>query len=264
MAKVVLITGGTSGIGLAAGRFLAESGCVVYELSRHPDGTDSRLHHIQADITDEAQIQQAVQEILRQEGRIDVLLNNAGFGISGAVEFTETDDAKHQFDVNFFGMVRMNKAVIPIMRKQGSGRIISMSSMAAPIAIPFQTYYSASKAAIRTYMLALAPEIRPFGIETCTIMPGDIQTGFTSARKKNPVGDDIYDGRISRSVAVMEHDELNGITSEAAGAFVARKVLQRHVPLLCTLGGKYKIFVFLTRIVPTRLMTWIVSRIYAK
>jgi len=264
MAKVVLITGGTSGIGLAAGRFLAESGCVVYELSRHPDGTDSRLHHIQADITDEAQIQQAVQEILRQEGRIDVLLNNAGFGISGAVEFTETDDAKHQFDVNFFGMVRMNKAVIPIMRKQGSGRIISMSSVAAPIAIPFQTYYSASKAAIRTYMLALAPEIRPFGIETCTIMPGDIQTGFTSARKKNPVGDDIYGGRISRSVAVMEHDELNGITSEAAGAFVARKVLQRHVPLLCTLGGKYKIFVFLTRIVPTRLMTWIVSRIYAK
>lgn len=257
MAKVVLITGGTSGIGLAAGRFLAESGCVVYELSRHPDGTDSRLHHIQADITDEAQIQQAVQEILRQEGRIDVLLNNAGFGISGAVEFTETDDAKHQFDVNFFGMVRMNKAVIPIMRKQGSGRIISMSSVAAPIAIPFQTYYSASKAAIRTYMLALAPEIRPFGIETCTIMPGDIQTGFTSARKKNPVGDDIYGGRISRSVAVMEHDELNGITSEAAGAFVARKVLQRHVPLLCTLGGKYKIFVFLTRIVPTRLMTWI-------
>lgn len=264
MAKVVLITGGTSGIGLAAGRFLAESGCAVYELSRHPDGTDSRLHHIQADITDEAQIQQAVQEILRQEGRIDVLLNNAGFGISGAVEFTETDDAKHQFDVNFFGMVRMNKAVIPIMRKQGSGRIISMSSVAAPIAIPFQTYYSASKAAIRTYMLALAPEIRPFGIETCTIMPGDIQTGFTSARKKNPVGDDIYGGRISRSVAVMEHDELNGITSEAAGAFVARKVLQRHVPLLCTLGGKYKIFVFLTRIVPTRLMTWIVSRIYAK
>lgn len=264
MAKVVLITGGTSGIGLAAGRFLAESGCVVYELSRHPDGTDSRLHHIQADITDEAQVQQAVQEILRQEGRIDVLVNNAGFGISGAVEFTETDDAKHQFDVNFFGMVRMNKAVIPIMRKQGSGRIISMSSVAAPIAIPFQTYYSASKAAIRTYMLALAPEIRPFGIETCTIMPGDIQTGFTSARKKNPVGDDIYGGRISRSVAVMEHDELNGITSEAAGGFVARKVLQRHVPLLCTLGGKYKIFVFLTRIVPTRLMTWIVSRIYAK
>ena len=264
MSKVVVITGGTSGIGLQAGRFLAERGCVVYELSRRPEGTDPRLHHIQTDMTDESQVQNAVQKILHREGRIDVLVNNAGFGISGAVEFTETKDAERQFDVNFFGMVRMNKAVIPIMRKQGSGRIISMSSVAAPIAIPFQTYYSASKAAIRTYMLALAPEIRPFGIETCTIMPGDIQTGFTSARKKNPVGDDIYGGRISRSVAVMEHDELNGITSEAAGAFVARKVLQRRVPLLCTLGWKYKIFVFLTRIIPTRVMTWIVGQIYAK
>ena len=220
--KVVVITGGTSGIGLETAKALVDQGCTVYELSRRDQGADPRILHVQADVTDESQVQAAVKEIAEREGRIDVLINNAGFGISGAVEFTETADAIRQFDVNFFGMVRMNKAVIPVMRKQGGGRIISMSSVAAPIAIPFQTYYSASKAAVRTYMLALAPEVKPFGIETCAIMPGD------------------------------------------AGAFVAKKALQKRVPLLCTLGGKYKVFVFLTRLLPTRLMTWMVGLIYAK
>jgi len=263
MNKVIVITGGTSGIGLETAKALADQGCRVYELSRRPAGADARIVHLQADVTDEAQCQAAVDEIVRREGRIDVLVNNAGFGISGAIEFTDTADAERQFDVNFFGMVRMNKAVLPVMRAQGGGRIISMSSVAAPIAIPFQAYYSASKAAVRTYMLALASEVAPFGIETCAIMPGDISTGFTAARKKNPAGDDVYQGRIRRSVAVMEHDELTGITAADAGAFVAKKALQKRVPPLCTLGGKYKVFVFLTRLLPTRLMTYIVGKIYA-
>ena len=263
MNRVIVITGGTSGIGLEAAKALAKRGCTVYELSRRESGVDPRVHHLRADVTDEAQCQAAVDEVIKREGRIDVLVNNAGFGISGAVEFTDTKDAQRQFDVNFFGMVRMNKAVIPVMRRQGGGRILSMSSVAAPIAIPFQAYYSASKAAVRTYMLALASEVSPFGIEICAIMPGDIATGFTAARAKNPAGDDVYEGRIARSVAVMEHDEVNGIPAARAGAFVAKKALQRRVPPLCTLGGKYKVFVFLTRLLPTRLMTGIVGKIYA-
>ena len=263
MNKVIVITGGSSGIGLETAKALADQGCRVYALSRRGAGADGRIIHLQADVTIDAQCRAAVDEIVRREGRIDVLVNNAGFGISGAIEFTETEDAQRQFDVNFFGMVRMNRAVLPVMRAQGAGRIISMSSVAAPIAIPFQAYYSASKAAVRTYMLALASEVAPFGIETCAIMPGDISTGFTAARKKNPAGDDVYGGRISRSVAVMEHDELTGIPAAEAGAYVAKKALQRRVPLLCTLGGKYKVFVFLTRLLPTRLMTYIVGKIYA-
>ena len=218
---------------------------------------------MQADVTDEAQVRAAVKEIVRREGRIDVLINNAGFGISGAVEFTETAEAKHQFDVNFFGMVNMNRAVLPVMRGQGGGRILNMSSVAAPIAIPFQAYYSASKAAVRTYSLALASEVKPFGIEVCVIMPGDICTGFTAAREKNPAGDDVYGGRIARSVAVMEHDEETGMTAEAAGAFLCRRALQKRVAPIYTLGGKYKLFVFLTRLLPMRLMTYIVGTIYA-
>ena len=262
MSKVVIITGGTSGIGLHTAKALSAQGCRVYEFSRREEGTEAAVH-IRADVTDEEQIQSAVQEVLAREGHIDVVINNAGFGISGAIEYTDTEEAKRQFDVNFFGMVRTNRAVLPIMHRQGYGRIINMSSVAAPIAIPFQAYYSASKAAVRTYSLALQSEVKPYGIEICCIMPGDIATGFTAARRKNPAGDEAYGGRISRSVAVMEHDEMTGISAEAAGAFVAGKALQKKVPVLCTLGGKYKLFVFLTRLLPTQTLVDLVGKIYA-
>ena len=157
----------------------------------------------------------------------------------------------------------MNRAVLPVMRQQGGGRIVNMSSVAAPIAIPFQAYYSASKAAVRTYSLALASEVRPFGIEVCVIMPGDIATGFTAARRKSCDGDDVYHGRIARSVAVMEHDEQTGMTAEFAGRFVARRATQKRAKLICTMGHKYALFVFLMRILPTGLATRIVGRIYA-
>ena len=262
MEQVVLITGGTSGIGLYAAKALAAKGCKVYEISRRETGADG-VYHIQADVTDDSQVERAVQEVLDRESRIDVVINNAGYGISGAVEYTDTEEAKRQFDVNFFGMVRVNRAVLPILHRQGRGRIVNLSSVAAPIAIPFQTYYSASKAAIRAYSLALQSEVRPYGIEVCCIMPGDVATGFTAARRKSPAGDEAYGGRIARSVAVMEHDEQNGIPAEQAGAFVAKKALQKRAPLLCTLGGKYKVFVFLTRLLPTRFTVWLVGKIYA-
>ena len=263
MEKVVVVTGGSSGIGLYTARALAKAGCRVYEFSRR-ENIEAGVTHITADVTDGAAVDAAVSQVLEKEGRIDVVINNAGFGISGAVEFTDTDEAKRQFDVNFFGTVRVNRAVLPIMRRQGGGRIINISSVAAPIAIPFQTYYSATKAAIRTYSLALSGEVRPYGVEVCAVMPGDIATGFTAARKKSVKGDDEYGGRISKSVAVMERDEQNGIPAEKAGEYIAKKALARRVPLLCTLGGKYKLFVFLTRLLPTRLMTFIVNKIYAR
>ena len=262
-ASVAVITGGSSGIGLNAARALRDRGLNVYELSRRAENAEPGVTHLQADVTDETQVNAAVAEILRREGRIDILINNAGFGISGAIEFTPPQEARRQFDVNFFGMVNMNRAVLPVMRQQGGGRIVNMSSVAAPIAIPFQAYYSASKAAVRTYTLALASEVRPFGIEVCVIMPGDIDTGFTAARRKSCGGDDVYNGRIARSVAVMEHDERTGMSAQFAGQFVARRATQKHPKLICTMGRKYALFVFLMRILPTRTATRIVGRIYA-
>ena len=261
--KVVVITGGTSGIGLEAAKALVAQGCKVYELSRRGEGADGRIAHIQADVTDEGQVQAAVQEIADREGRIDVLINNAGFGISGAVEFTETADAQRQFDVNFFGMVRVNRAVLPIMHRQGCGRILNMSSVAAPIAIPFQTYYSAAKAAIDSYTMALANEVRPFGITVCAVRPGDIRTGFTAARVKSAAGDDVYQGRISRSVARMEKDEQGGMDPQKAGNCVCKMALKAHPKPLTAIRPDYQFFCFLAKVLPCRLLNRLIGMLYA-
>ena len=262
--KIAVVTGGTSGIGREAALYLAKNGCTVYELSRRKEGVDG-LRHISADVTDEESVDAAVAQILAEAGRIDILVNNAGFGISGAVEFTDTAEAQRQLDVNFFGMVRMNKAVIAVMRQQGSGRIVNLSSVAAPVPIPFQTYYSATKAAVNAYTMALANELRPFGVTVCAVMPGDIHTGFTAARRKIGEGDDIYHGRISRSVTRMEHDEETGMDPARAGAYIARVALRagsRHP--LYAIRFDYKFFTFLAKILPARFLNWLIFLLYGR
>ena len=179
--KVVIITGASSGIGLECAKMFSQKGYKVYALSRR-GGNDHLISHVKCDVTDEKCVKSTFSDIFEKENRIDILVNNAGFGISGAVEFTDTQSAKKQFDVNFFGTVICSKAVLKLMRKQGFGRIINISSMAAPLAIPFQSFYSASKAAVNSFTLSLANEVKPFGISVCALMPGDVKTEFTQNR----------------------------------------------------------------------------------
>ena len=263
MSRVAVITGGSSGIGLCTARALAEAGCTVYEFSRRDSVTEG-ITHIRCDVTDEVQVQAAVDAVMASEGRIDILINNAGFGISGAVEFTDTEAAKQLFDVNFFGMVRMNRAVLPLMRKAGGGRIVNLSSVAAPVPIPFQTYYSATKAAINAYSMALANEVAPFGIRITAVMPGDIRTGFTAARQKSIEGDDIYQGRITRSVSGMEKDEQTGMDPAIAGHFIAGVAMSSSRRPLRTIGFSYQCAVFLAKILPASLLNRLIGMLYAK
>ena len=220
-AKICLVTGGSSGIGRAVCQCLLDRGCTVYEFSRREAGGPDGVRHFSVDVTDENAVTAAVNRILDEVGHIDVLVNNAGFGISGAVEFTPMEEARRQMDVNFFGMATVTRAVLGSMRRRACGRIVNVSSVAAPAAIPFQTFYSCSKAAINDYSLALANEVRPYGVTVCAVQPGDIRTGFTDARRKNPEGDDAYGGRIARSVAGMEKDERGGMAPEKAGRMIA-------------------------------------------
>ena len=262
-SKVAIVTGGSSGIGRCTAIALRNAGCKVYECSRRDHPVDG-VCHLCVDVTDENSIQAAVDKTIAENGTLDILVNCAGNGISGAVEFTELKDAKAQFEVNFFGMVNMNKAVLPIMRKQGYGRIVNISSVAAVAHIPFQTYYSASKAAIESYTCCLANEVKPFGITVTCVQPGDIATGFTDARRKSAAGDDIYNGRISRSVAGMEKDEQNGMSPEIAGRYIAKTALKNAVKPIYTLGLGYKCLSVLCKLLPCRLRNWIVGLLYAR
>jgi len=262
MAATVIVTGGSGGIGAAAADALAKAGCTVYELSR--SGSDrTGVSHITCDVTDEPSVRAAVELVTAREGGVDVLLCAAGFGISGAVEFTAPGEAHDQLNVNLYGADRAVRAVLPHMRAAKRGRIILISSVAAAAPIPFQTWYSASKAAINAYALALSGEVRPFGITVRAIMPGDIATGFTSARRKNAAGDAEYSGRISRSVEKMEHDEQHGMSAEAAGRAIARAALRGKKPL-AAVGFAYKFICVLLKILPARLAAYIISLLYAK
>ena len=261
--KVCIITGGTSGIGKCTAEAMRQKGYAVYELSRRETGVAGFVH-IPTDVTKPEMVDAAIAEVLRQEDHIDVLINNAGFGVSGAVEFTEPAAAKKQLEVNFFGMVNVCHAVLPVMRGAGHGRIVNLSSVAGVVPIPFQTYYSASKAAINSYTMALANEVKPFGVQVCAVMPGDIRTGFTAAREKSQAGNDVYHGRIARSVAGMEHDEQTGMSPEAAGAYIASVATRRSVKPLRSIGLKYKFFCVLAKLLPVRTLNWLVGLIYAK
>ena len=263
MKKVAIVTGGSSGIGRCTAKALSEMGCIVYDLSRRYIPQEN-IKHLKTDVTDENNVISSINEIVNTEGRIDIVVNCAGFGISGAVEFTDTDEAKRQFDVNFFGMVNVNKAVIPYMREKGNGRIVNISSVAAVAHIPFQTYYSASKAATESYTCCLANEVKPFGISVTAIQPGDICTEFTQARSKSFLGDDVYDGRISRSVAGMEKDEQKGMSPQFAGNYIAKIALKNKVKPIYAIGITYKFLSTLCKIFPCSFRNWVIGMLYAK
>ena len=213
-------------------------------------------------MTDDASVQSAVGRVLAEQGRIDVLVNNAGFGISGAAEFTSTAAMQRQFDVNFFGMARCTRAVLPAMRAQGAGRILNLSSVAAALPIPFQAFYSAVKAAVSAFSLALQNEVRPYGIRVSALLPGDVKTGFTAAREKSGAGADVYPA-MARSVAGMERDEQGGMAPAAIGKRLLAISKKKRPKGLYSCGLQYQFFLFLARALPVRLSNWIVGKMYA-
>ena len=263
MSRVAIVTGGSSGIGRCTARELARRGWTVYELSRRDEPLEGVAHRT-ADLTDEESVRRAIREIVQDEGRVDLLVNNAGAGISGAIEFTGVPEAQRLFDLNVFGAARVNRAVIPLLRAQGSGRILHVSSVAAAAPLPFQAYYSASKAALTSYSLALANELRPFGVEVCAVQPGDIRSGFTAARQKLHEGDAAYDGRISRSVARMERDEQTGMPPERIARRLADLAEAKRLAPLVTTGALYRLAALLLRLLPPRPAQWLLYRLYGR
>ncbi len=260
--KVALVTGGSSGIGLSSARALKAKGWRVFTVSRREEGPTG-FEHIRADVSIAADCRRAVDAVLGRSGRLDLLVNCAGFGISGAAEFTPDGEAESQVRVNLFGTANMCKAVIPQMRLQHGGRILNVSSFAALTPIPFQIWYSVSKAGINSYTMALANEVRRFGISAAAVMPGDTRTGFTDVRRKCPEGDEVYGGAISRSVEKMEKDERGGMSPDRVGSLVAKLADKRKVAPLYTVGFGYGFLALVFKLLPAALSNRILGMMYA-
>lgn len=212
-SRVILITGASSGLGKAIATSLAGTGARVYGTSRHPpaSGNDESgtFRIIGMDVDDEHSVETGVRQVVAEAGRIDVLINNAGCGIAGAIEDTTATEAAAQLSTNFLGTHRLCHAVLPLMRAQGSGRIINMSSLAGLVALPFQAFYSASKYAIEAYTEVLRIEAKPHGIHVSMIEPGDYATGFTASRRLTAasVASSPYYQRLTRAISIMARDE---------------------------------------------------------
>ena len=260
--SVALVSGGSSGIGRSCAEALLKAGWRVYALSRRGGGPENAVSLI-GDVTDPDQCAAAVRRVTEEAGRLDLLVNCAGFGISGAAEFTPMEEARRQLEVNLLGTANLCSAAIPVFREQKGGRIINISSVAAVTPIPFQAWYSASKAGINSYTMALANEARRFGVSVCAVMPGDTRTGFTDAREKSAEGDEVYSGAISRSVSRMEKDERGGVSPDKVAAKVLRLAQRKRVGPLHAVGFVYSLCVLLMRILPSALANRILGMLYA-
>ena len=188
MSKVVLITGGSSGIGKSIGEFLSKKGFTVYGTSRNPDNyPESKFKILPLDVTKKETIASAIRSVVKMEERIDVLVNNAGVGITGPIEEISEEEIKANFETNFFGPINVIKAVLPQMREQRSGLIINITSIAGYMGLPYRGIYSASKGALEILTEAFRMEIKDFNVKMTNIAPGDFATNIASGRYHAPV-----------------------------------------------------------------------------
>jgi len=265
MLKVVFITGISSGFGKCTAEYLAQKDFVIYGTSRKEVETDGRINVLNADITDVDSVKAAVETVLLKEGRIDVLINNAGMGISGPIETALMDDIRLQMRTNFLGTVNVIQAVLPAMRKQQGGTIINISSIGGLMGLPFQGFYAASKFAIEGMSEALRMELKPFHIKVVVIRPGDFITSFTSNRKidenlneKNP-----YELRFRKSMSVIEADEKGGMKPDYFARKLAR-IIEKKNPCSTYIvsTAEQKLAVVLKRILPDALFSAILGSHY--
>ncbi len=188
MSKVVLITGGSSGIGKSIGEFLHQKGFVVYGTSRNPEKiTNSIFPLVALDVREKQSIVNCVAEVIQKSGRLDIVINNAGVGITGPIEEIPTEEIRNNFETNLFGPIEVMKAVLPQMREQKSGLIINITSIAGYMGLPYRGIYSASKGALELITEALRMEVKSFGIQITNVAPGDFATNIAAGRYHAPV-----------------------------------------------------------------------------
>ena len=255
MSKVILITGGSSGIGKAIGEFLSEKGLKVYGTSRNPDRyPDSKFPIIALDVTKKDTIASCIQTVIDAEGRLDVLVNNAGAGITGPVEEVPEAEMKQNFETNFFGPVNVINAALPHMRKQNSGLIINITSIAAYMGLPYRGVYSASKAALEVITEAYRMELKDFNVRMTNIAPGDFATNIAAGRYHAPVlAGSPYNEKYGQVLKAIDKDVDKG-NDPVAVAQSVYKIINTANPKIHYKVGAFmqKFSIVLKRILPDK------------
>lgn len=262
--KVVLITGASSGMGEQTAFELLKLGYVVYggarRIERMSKLKENGGHIFKLDVTDEESMQNCVKQIIEEQGRIDVLINNAGYGSCGSIEDINMDEVRHQYEVNVFGLGRMTQLVLPYMRKQGNGRIVNIASMGGRFTSPFCGWYHSTKYAVEAISDALRMELHSFNIDVVVVEPGLIQTdwGVIAARNIHKYsGQGDYKDNANKAAKYYEARYGNGKSSLTDPAVIAKKIVEAATvnnPKTRYLVGKNaKLYIFLKAILPDKL-----------
>jgi NAD(P)-dependent dehydrogenase (short-subunit alcohol dehydrogenase family) len=250
--RVVLITGASSGVGQATARLLSERGYKVFGTSRNPAGTEITppVEMLPLDVRTDDSVRACVEAVFSRGGRLDVLINNAGYELAGALEELLSDEARTQFETNFFGVVRMVKAVLPSMRRQQRGHIINVSSLSGLSPIPFLGIYSASKFALEGYTEALRHEVKPFNIHVSLIEPGFLKTPMMNNRQVGANRIVEYDPWRQRAFDAVRAFEEKGPGPELAAETLLRIISSNTPRLRYLIGQQAKSVARLRRFLP--------------
>ncbi len=260
--RVVLITGASSGIGKACAEGLSAKGFKVYGTSRKPVPGKLPYEMIRLDVADSGSVEEAVGRVMGQEGRIDILINNAGILLTGPIEDTTVEEARALFETNFFGVIRVSRAVIPHMRRQGGGVIVNIGSLAGLMGLPFQGIYSASKFALEGMSQALRMELKRFKIHVVLIEPGDIKTEIRAHGLKTSVSE-LYGHQFERTFEVIQRNEEKGENPEFVADRVFRILRERAPRARHVVGTRtQELAVFLKRLLPSDFFLRVIASHY--
>ena len=265
MCKVILITGGSSGIGKAIGEYLNNKGLIVYGTSRDISKySESKFKLLTMDVTNNHQIKSCVNHVINEQGRIDVLINNAGVGITGPLEEIPEEEIHKHFKTNLYGPINMIKAVLPYMRKERKGLIINITSIAGYVGSPFRSVYSAGKAALDLISETLNMETKEFKINVVSLAPGDYLTNIPKGRFHSPVNEiSPYKKSYKKGLDIMNKHIDSGADPKKVGKLVY-KIISSSSPKKKYLSGSFieTLAPFLKFILPQRLFEYIVMKNY--
>lgn len=268
--QVVFISGASTGIGRATALLLMKNGFKVYGTSRteRPDleaqDGEGFIKMLKMDVQDEGSVRDAIRRATGRDARLDILINNAGWGVAGSVEDTAIEEVQKQMAINFTGAATVMKYSLPMMRKAGKGLVLNISSVGGFLSLAYQGYYSASKFAIEALSEAAYTEIKPFGIKICCIEPADTKTEFTASRKitRDALVNEAYKKEFLSSLKKIEDFEHNGKDPSVVADVILKMIKKKNPPIRRAVGLENRFIYVLKKLLPAKLVMNLLARLY--